>query len=203
MALKIPNTPKKQKQDITISSTEAPEPLKANDKEILLEAVNKQIEMELHTEKMYWSIAIWAAHKGLTGTYKFFYKRAEEERKHATDFVNIALLCDKQPTLAFNLPEDVIKYDDLQSVLNSVYEQEQLVTKSIFELKQLATNKGNAKLMRLASKYLNEQVEEEAWALSLVKLAEKAKDNLYDFDLAIEELLEDGDHMLPKPSVFE
>jgi ferritin len=148
--------------------------------------VQKQIEHELENERLYLSMASWCDHYGLTETAKFFYEHSLEERKHAMDFANHALARGKRAI--FGATKEMKQdFTDCGELLEEALLREKETTKLILELYRTGLKEGTL-AVNIASKYIDEQKEEEQLFLSLLNLWKTCNGSKIDFEMEVMKL---------------
>ncbi len=128
--------------------------------EKLQDAINVQINKELYSEYLYFSMAAWFASMNLSGFENFFIVQAQEEHFHTMKFYNYLnerggrVILDKieKPTVDFESAEEIFEI---------ALKHEQFVTKSINELMDVAIEVNDHATRSFLNWYVDEQVEEE------------------------------------------
>lgn len=141
------------------------------------DAINEQIGNEFGASLQYVSIATYLSGEGLIELSSFFYKQSEEEREHAMRFVKFVVDSGGQlkiPGIA--APRSTFKQvlEALELSLN--WERE--VTAQITALYALAVKENDYVSQNFLSWFIKEQLEEVSTMDTLVKVAQRAKDNL-------------------------
>ena len=133
----------------------------------LQQALNKQINAELHAAYLYLSMAAYLESKSLVGAASWMHHQAEEEAEHAMkffDYVNdrgarVILTDIKAPPSEWKSPSEVFQ---------QAFKHEQKVTKMINNLVKLASQKDDAAMHNFLQFFLAEQVEKLASAKLIV-----------------------------------
>lgn len=127
----------------------------------LQDAFNEQINKELYSEYLYFSMAAWLDAENLPGCANFFKIQVQEERFHAMkmyDFVNER--GGRVILKAIDKPE--IEFESAQEIFEKAYEHERLVTNLINNLMDLAIEEKDHSAKSFLNWFVDEQIEEEA-----------------------------------------
>ncbi|MBU0480026.1 MAG: ferritin [Proteobacteria bacterium] len=147
-------------------------------------ALNGQINAELYSSYMYYSMSAWFANKGLPGFANWMKQQVQEEMFHGSklfDFVNerggrvILEAIDKPPT----------DWKSVQEVFAETLKHEQKVTGLINKLVDLAHEERDHATSIYLQWFVSEQVEEEAGVgavLDKLKLIGKDSNTLFVLD---------------------
>lgn len=151
-------------------------------------ALNKQIIKEASSSQFYLAMASWAEREGLNGTSKFLYKHSDEERFHMLKLVKfINERGGKADIPALEKPP--VNFDSLENIFKTLLEHEMDVTDSINELVDICLKEKDYTTHNFVQWYVNEQLEEEALARSIldkVRLIGSDKGGLYLLDRDLE-----------------
>jgi ferritin len=131
------------------------------------EAINDQIHHELHSAYVYLSMSAYLEAANFTGFAKWMRMQAQEEVNHGMklfDYVNdrngrVTLKTLEQP------PAD---YKSVLDVFEHALQHEMKVTRMIYSLYELATKENDYATQVQLQWFINEQVEEEATATTVV-----------------------------------
>lgn len=143
--------------------------------------LKKQIRHEFTTTQQYVAIAAYFDNDDLPQLAKFFYRHAGEEREHAMKIVQYFIDRD----FAVEIPgadEVRNRFDSPRDALALALELERTVTKQVEALSAAARSDGDFLGEQLMWWFLGEQVEEEALFTTLLNVAERAGDNLFDLE---------------------
>lgn len=141
----------------------------------LEDAINLQITAELWSANIYLSMSFYFAKEGYEGFAAWMRKQSQEELEHAYKLADYLIIregtakvdkIDVVPT-GWGTPLEVFEH---------AFEQEKRVSKRINELVQLAEDEKDYATQDFLSWFVNEQVEEEATARSIVKKIKLAGD---------------------------
>lgn len=147
-------------------------------------AINSQIQAEFQSAYIYLAMSAKFEHLNLKGFAHWLRTQWQEETEHAMklyDFLlqrdgEVVLLELEKPTISFSTPLEAFK---------QVLEHEQYITSRINDLYDLATEKRDYPLQNLLQWFIDEQVEEEDSARSIIdslKLIGDAGPNLFLLD---------------------
>lgn len=135
--------------------------------EQLQASFNDQIALEHASERAYLQMAAWAEAHDYTGTATWLRDQAQEEAEHARIFMDFVLDRDGQVTLtALEAPQAT--FDDLVTLFSAALAHERKVTRSIGELYAAAQAARDYSSLPLLTRFLDEQVEEEASVSTIV-----------------------------------
>jgi ferritin len=134
----------------------------------LTDAINIQINEELSSAYLYLSMSAFAEGQNLKGFANWFYIQYQEELDHAMGFFhfliarggNVVLKAIAEPQVSFSGPE-VLFREGLK--------HEQYITACIHRLYELSVNEKDYALTSFLKWYIDEQVEEEESATSMVE----------------------------------
>ncbi len=134
----------------------------------MTEQINDQIKNELFSGHLYLSMAAYCASLDLDGFCNFFIVQEQEERFHAMKFFHYLLEQDRDVKV-YGLDQPQMEFDSLEQVVEEAYKHEQKVTGMINDLMSLAKKEDDYATQNLLNWYIDEQVEEEASMLGLLK----------------------------------
>ena len=131
------------------------------------QALNDQVQKELHSAYIYLSMAAYFEAENLAGAASWMRQQASEEQAHAMkifDFIidrggRVALQAIDAPPADFASP---------LAVFQASYAHEQKVTKSIHDLYALAVKEGDYPTQVMLQWFIDEQVEEEKNASAIM-----------------------------------
>ncbi|MFT6064395.1 MAG: ferritin [Paraglaciecola sp.] len=126
----------------------------------VMDVLNEQIALEMHTSSSYLAMASWCDQRGFTNSKAFFYKQAEEERGHAMkifEFVNDAGGASLSPAVA----EVNNDFEGLREIYEKSLDQEIQVTQSIYKCFKKARSLDDFASEVFLQWFVSEQVEEE------------------------------------------
>lgn len=127
----------------------------------LQDAINEQINKELYSEYLYFSMAAYLERLGLPGFSNFMRIQAQEEHAHVIKFYNYLLERQGKVVLKAIAAPDV-EFESPQEVFKQTYEHEQYVTSLINNLMTIAIEEKDYAAQSFLNWFIDEQVEEEA-----------------------------------------
>lgn len=140
-----------------------------------------QIREEFTTEKQYLAIATYFDDADLPQLAKYFYRHAVEERNHAMMMVQYFI--DRDVRVEIPGSDDVRnEFDGAREAIALALDLERTVTGQMSALAAAARSEGDYVGEQFIWWFLREQVEEEARMLTLLRVAERAGDNLLDLE---------------------
>jgi ferritin len=146
-----------------------------------LRLLGEQVGHELAAHLQYVAIAVWFDSNDLPQLAAHFYRQALEERNHGMMIVQYHL--DRSlPVKIPGTPEVRNDFSDVVEPLQLALDQEQQVTRQIEAIFRAARDEGDALGEQFLMWFLEEQVEEVAAATTLVTVAKRAGDNLFDLE---------------------
>src|SRR5262245_44073475 len=143
--------------------------------------LQEQIRNEFTAAQQYVAVAVWYDEQDLPRLASHFYKQSLEERNHAMMIVQYLLDNDVRP----NIPSVGEVQTDFTSALEPLelaLAQEITVTKQIETLARTARDENNYVGEQFMQWFLKEQVEEVATMKTLVNVAKRAGDNLFNLE---------------------
>ncbi|MGC9100914.1 MAG: ferritin [Caldisericum sp.] len=137
----------------------------------LQDAINEQINREFFSAYLYLSMGQYFESKFLRGIAHWFYVQYKEELKHAEKF--ISFLNEKGGRVILKeIPAPKIEWNGALDVFNEAYNHEKFITSSIENIMKIAVEENDFSTQNLLNWFLDEQVEEEAQTLEIVKKIE-------------------------------
>ncbi len=131
-------------------------------------AFNNQIRNELESEYIYYAMAAYFEEENLPGMATWMNKQAEEEHEHAMKlFKHITERGNR--TIFSELSKPPVKWKSPLNAFEEAYKHEQFITKKINELVDISTKEKDHAARTLLNWYVDEQVEEESNALTIVE----------------------------------
>ena len=146
-----------------------------------LQLLRAQIGHEFDAHQQYVAIAVWFDGQDLPQLERHYYRQAVEERNHALMIVQYLLDRD----LHVEIPSGGPVRNDFTTVIDPIalaLAQEKQVTEQIEAIFRAAREEGDALGEQFLLWFLKEQVEEVASAQTLLTVATRARDNLFDLD---------------------
>lgn len=154
--------------------------------------LQEQIRSEFGASQQYIAVAVYFDGEDLPQLAKHFYAQAVEERNHAMMLVKYLLDRDIDVEIpgvdpvrnSFASPTEALKL---------ALTQERVVTEQISRLASVAREEGDYLGEQFMQWFLKEQVEEVATITTLVKIADRAGENLFNLeDFVARELADTG-----------
>ena len=153
----------------------------------VLAELNRQINQELNAAQEYLALSLWCDVRNLAGFTSFFASQSAEEREHAARITKHLLDRGVAPELAA-IPAPRQAYKSLLEAALQAQAMEQANTKGIHAAFEAALAAKDFPAQVLLHWFINEQVEEEAWAAEMVDRVQAAScaGSLSDLDRHIE-----------------
>lgn len=130
-------------------------------------AINDQIKHELYSAYFYLSMSAWADARGYSGAAKWLGKQAQEEQEHAMKFFEHVQ--DRNGKIVLQaIPQPPAEFASLLDVFEQVKEHEGKVTALITRLYEIALKENDYPGQVMLQWFINEQVEEEKNATTIV-----------------------------------
>ena len=162
--------------------------------------LTQQIGHEFAASQQYIAIATWFDSQDLPQLARHFYRQSEEERNHAMMLVQYRLDRGLEVIIP-GVPAVINGFANIVEPIALALAQEQQVTSQIEALFRTARQDGDALGEQAMLWFLKEQVEEVASMSTLLTIAMRAKDNLFDIENFIaREHVGDGGVELGAPS---
>jgi ferritin len=143
--------------------------------------LHEQVGHEFDAHQQYIAIAVWFDGHDLPQLAAHYYRQAVEERNHAMMIVQYMLDRD----LPVQIPAGSPVRNDFANIVEPMQlalDQERQVTQQIEAIFRAAREEGDALGEQFLLWFLKEQVEEVASASTLLTIAERAADNLFDIE---------------------
>lgn len=164
-----------------------------------LTLLSEQVGHELDAHQQYIAIAVWFDSHDLPQLAAHFYRQSVEERNHAMMIVQYHLDRDLPVVIPGTSP---VRNDfaDVVEPLRLALDQEKQVTDQIEAIFRAAREEGDALGEQFLLWFLKEQVEEVASATTLLTVAQRAGDNLFDLEnFVARETIGDGGESADAP----
>jgi len=130
--------------------------------------INEQIKNELYSGHLYLSMAAYCSSIDMDGFANFFIVQEQEERAHAMKFYHY-LVEQNQDVKIYGLDQPKQDFTSLEEVFDMAWKHEQKVTSLLNDIMQLAVEEKDFATQSLMHWYIDEQVEEEASMLAILK----------------------------------
>lgn len=137
----------------------------------LVKELQRQMNHELGAAHAYTALSIWCFERNLKGFSSFFAKQAGEEREHAHKFMSHLLDRGIAPALA-GIDAPRANFKALVDVARHARAMEQANTAGIHQAYDAALKAKDYPGQVMLQWFINEQVEEEAWADEMVARCE-------------------------------
>jgi ferritin len=140
------------------------------------DAMNEQIQAELHSSYIYLSMAAYYESINLPGFAHWMRLQSQEELEHALKFFDhINERGGRVELLPIDAPP--VEFDSPLAAFRMAYGHEQKVTALIHNLFKLATEQNDYPALSMLQWFVDEQVEEEQSALAVVEQLEMIGDH--------------------------
>lgn len=147
----------------------------------VIDAINEQIGYEFSASMQYYAIAAHFAAEALPQLSAHFFQQAEEEKEHALRFMKyvvdaggcVSIPAIDAPKSKFKNPEEAVKLS---------LDQEVKVTHQINALVELSRNENDYITINFLQWFLTEQLEEVSSMDNLLKIVQRAGNNLLQAD---------------------
>ncbi|MFV0395423.1 MAG: ferritin [Coprobacillaceae bacterium] len=150
----------------------------------IVEAINKQINRELHSEYLYLHFANYYIDEGLEGFGNWFNVQVQEERSHAMLFIEY-LQNNSEKVILEEIAKPIGDFKNYFEPLEASLKHECYITKSINDIYEIAYNLKDFRTMQFLDWFIKEQGEEEKNADDLItkfKLFGHDAKALYELD---------------------
>ena len=152
------------------------------------EALNLQIEKEMYSSHLYLAMASWAEVKGFSGTSKWLYAQAEEERMHMIQFIKYVNERSGNAIIT-KIAQPPLSWKNIKIMFEQVLEHEKYITESINNIVAICTDERDFSSLNWLQSFVTEQIEEESSVNEILdKLNLLGDNNMYLFDRDILEM---------------
>ena len=151
------------------------------------DALNAQINAEMWSAYLYLSMAAHMHDAGQSGMAKWFEVQFKEEQDHAMSFFNYVISRGGKVELKA-IDEVPTKWDSALAVFENTLEHERKVTSLINNLYAVATAECDFATQSMLKWFIDEQVEEEENARTIIDNLKMIKDNGYGLYMLDKEL---------------
>jgi len=153
--------------------------------------INDQIQAEFQSGWLYLAMAGWFEERNLDGFAHWMRQQWQEEQRHAMKFYDHLLRRDGSVELqALDKPE--IEAETAEEIFQTVLDHEKYVTKRINKLYTMAQEENDYPLETLLQWFIDEQVEEEEVALSILEKIKMVGGEGYGLYLLDQEMAKRG-----------
>lgn len=150
----------------------------------VIDAINQQIGNEFGASLQYVAIAAYFGAEALPQLAQHFFRQANEENEHALRFINYVVDAGGRVVIpAIAAPQST--FSSAEETVQLSLDQEVQVTHQINALVELARSENDYITINFLQWFLGEQLEEVSSMDTLLKIVQRASDNL----LSVEEYL--------------
>ena len=133
----------------------------------IIKAINTQIKNEFDNAFLYLSIASWCEENNLSGFAKWNLAQFKEEQEHAMKFYNYVF--ERQGKVdVMEVEQPKQKWNNIVDVFEDVVKREEETTTNIYKLYEIAKNENDYTTLSFLQWFLEEQVEEESTANTIL-----------------------------------
>jgi len=166
-------------------------------KQKIQDQINDQIQAEFQSGWLYLAYAAWFEERDLDGFGNWMRIQWQEEQEHAMKFYDHMLRRGGKVELQ-DLEKPSVEVESVVDVFEAVLKHEQYITKRIHRLYDLAREEGDYPLQTLLNWVIDEQVEEEEMAESILERLKMIADDsaalyMMDQELGARSPGEDGE----------
>jgi ferritin len=147
--------------------------------------LQEQIRHEFTATQQYTAIATYLDNDDVPQLAKFFYRHAGEEREHAMKMVQYFIDRDYRVEIP-GADEVRNQFDTPRDAIALALDLERTVTKQISALAAAARDEGDYLGEQFMWWFLEEQREEEAVMITLLRVADRAAGNIFDIEEFVE-----------------
>lgn len=151
------------------------------------DVINAQINAEMYSAYLYLSMAAHCHSIGLTGMANWFQVQFKEEQDHAMIFFNFINARDGKVTLK-EIKAVPTEWESVLNMFETTLKHEQEVTDLINNLFRVATDENDFATQSMLKWFIDEQVEEEDNAQTIIDNLKMIKDNGYGIYMLDKEL---------------
>jgi ferritin len=137
----------------------------------LAEAISKQVNAELYSAYLYLGMSAWADRKGLKGLSNWLYVQYQEESVHGLHLYKFLLDRGATPTF-YPIDKPESEWESPIALFEHVARHEAHVTALLNDIATLAMQEKDHATYQFVMWYVNEQVEEESNAETIVQRLE-------------------------------
>lgn len=151
------------------------------------EAINNQINAELWSAYLYLSMSLDCASKGLQGAANWFDIQFQEEQAHAMKFKNYLIARGAKVNL-MPIAEVKTEWPSLLEIFKDTLHHEEKVTALLNNIFKIALEENDVATQSMLKWFIDEQVEEEENATSMIDALKLIGDNGYGLYMLDKEL---------------
>ena len=125
----------------------------------LVEALNKQINMEILASQYYLSMYIYCSQTyiGLTGFAKYYKQESDNARKHAIQMIDYLIERGNLPVIS-SIVAPKSSYDSITNIVEYTRVMEKDIYDNLISLQKLASNLNDSSLSDFLSPFIQEQI---------------------------------------------
>jgi ferritin len=142
----------------------------------MYEALNDQVNHELESEYVYLQLAAWSKANNLEGFYGWMTHQAAEEREHAMKIHDFLIDNGHEVTLT-GIPQPKLNIKSAVDVFKASLKHEQKISKNIHDCYTVALAEKCYRSQVMLHWFIDEQLEEEATAGSILQKLEDLKES--------------------------
>ncbi len=142
----------------------------------MYDVLNAQVNHELESEYIYLQLAAWSKANNLEGFSNWMKHQAEEEREHAMK-IHDFLIDNEHEVILTGIDKPKLNIKSAVDVFRASLKHEQKITKNIHDCYTVALAEKCYKSQIMLQWFIEEQVEEEANAKSVLDKLETLKDS--------------------------
>ena len=135
--------------------------------ENLVKAFNAQINAEMWSSNLYLSMSVYFAQNGYDGMASWMRAQSKEELDHAYEMIDFVIKRNENVEIG-QINVVPTAWGSVLEVFEHVYQHECHVSKLIDDLLDVAIKENDKAAQNFINKFVNEQVEEEATAQTIV-----------------------------------
>ena len=143
-------------------------------KDSIFQSLNEQANHELFAAHSYLAMALWCKDRDFNGYAKFFWQQSAEEKEHADKFQKHLLDRSKMP-LPGALEAPRTNFPSLIDVARQALALEETNSAKIQACYALSEKEKDYASLPMLLWFINEQVEEEDWAHTMITLTARAE----------------------------
>lgn len=142
----------------------------------IVEALNRQVNAELHSAYIYYAMMAYFDQKNLTGASAWMKAQVQEELFHANKF--FAYISERQGKVVLEaIEKPAVEWKSILDVFEAAYKHEVYISSRINDLVKLARDENDNATYNFLQWYVSEQVEEEANVDAVIQKLKLVGDN--------------------------
>ncbi|MFQ5743033.1 MAG: ferritin [Acidobacteriota bacterium] len=140
----------------------------------IVNELNAQLGRELLASNQYLAMAAYLDARSLSELAGFYYRQAEEERRHAMKFLHYLLETGATPVVP-ETPKPKADFSSVEEVASTALDREQEITRCIHSLVDMALQAKDHTTNHFLQWFVEEQLEEEATAGRLLDVIQQSE----------------------------